>query len=218
MQIKFNTKSWHFRYYTFMVGKSNPPRTLCPYFWSLVGITAIAPILFLVFAIFKTVELFGKLRIGKYLNKFRKPAPVLSFEEELERLRKRQRRSENVGKFVGGFFVGLAILGVIFVASLLGGEFGILPLVIGLFAIIGVIATSFVFVKLYIDLEVGEKIAESKMVCVTRNILGKVNVLGKVWRFLKTYLFGKIWKGLQIIGQMVKAVYTKSCPMIEWES
>lgn len=44
MKINFKKESWHSKYYRFMLNQ-DPPKSLCPYFWALVGSTLVFPML-----------------------------------------------------------------------------------------------------------------------------------------------------------------------------
>ena len=47
-QVKLNKNSWHYRYYSQIVG-SYTPKSLCPYFWSLVGLLMLSPFIFFIY-------------------------------------------------------------------------------------------------------------------------------------------------------------------------
>lgn len=39
--MKLSKSSWHARLYKFFIGWRNPPKSICPYFWSIVGLLII---------------------------------------------------------------------------------------------------------------------------------------------------------------------------------
>jgi len=115
MNITLNKNSWHFKIYS-KVFTNTPPKSLCPYFWSMVAILVFSPI-YLIGALFSFLEM--KLK--------RKPKPKKSIHdmtedeliEENKRMKKEQRIGEITGKVVIGIFL-LSLLGLLILASYLG--------------------------------------------------------------------------------------------------
>lgn len=101
MQVTFNKSSWHTRYYKWIFQKTELPKSLCPYFWSMVA----GVLLFPFFLFIKIVVYF----IDKSWEKKMKRT-----EEENERRRKRSKLIEKIaiiiGKILLGFLIGLVLL------------------------------------------------------------------------------------------------------------
>ena len=179
MKIQLNKNSWHFKYYSTII-QDTPPKTLCPYFWSMVGLIVVSPF-FLPFML-------GS-KIGSMLPK-KKKTPKKSIydmtgeeiEKELEMMKKRQRRSEILGKIMVSLFI-------LFVSTILG-----------------------------IGLYFGVK--QEGLFNVIRNLLSIVGFC-----FILYLIIDLIFKNSKKIGNwgvikipvaMIKAVYKKACPLIDW--
>jgi len=96
MELKFNYQNWLSRYYAWVFGV-NPPNWLCPFFWLIIFLVALSPII-----------IFFKL-ISYLFKKFKKPiyAKVISTEEEL-RDKKRREIGEIIGKIIFGCIIAFA--------------------------------------------------------------------------------------------------------------
>ena len=46
-QVTLNKDSWHFKYYS-MIVSDNPPKSLCPYFWTMVPLILLSPFIGLI--------------------------------------------------------------------------------------------------------------------------------------------------------------------------
>lgn len=207
MNVTLKQNSWHFKLYSKVID-DNPPKTLCPYFWSLVAILLFSPILL-------TMLLIKSLLEGiEYLRKSITPVkvePEKSFEERLDEMRKqiakdnkreeRRMKTLNVMVGVGSLLFKWVVLpslaiGIIYTIFVTGNSIGWLQLLLIVGAVLGFILIIFGFVWT-ID-TYGNKI---------------IHPIGKVLRKLNPIK----WSITQIIGGMIYATYVKACPVIQWE-
>jgi len=184
MNITLNKDSWHFKIYS-MVFKGRTPKSLCPYFWSMVAIVVFSPI-FLSFRLISIIMRFLTDLFSRKEEPVKKPESEMTEEEikkEMEDLKRREKMSEITGKIVIGIFLlfllGLLSLSLYFVVK----KDGWYSLIRFLFTLIG-IGTTIVWTISGI-LKYGDKI---------RNL----NVI-------------------KIPSAMIKAIYTKTCPIINWK-
>jgi hypothetical protein len=203
MEIKLNKNSWHFKMYESVVS-TNPPKSLCPYFWSMVLIVCISPMVLL----FKLVNYIGN-SFTKLKNKLipKKVKPELSYDEwlekksiEFDKSMKRQEKWDRASYKTAIVFkwVVLPLLGLVIICLLyeavksIGLE--------GLLASIGISLIVIVSVLGFITLidNYGHKI------------------VGPIARFL-SWINPLNWEITQMIGGMIYATYKVACPMIEWE-
>jgi hypothetical protein len=79
MQVNLSKNSWHAKYYNWSTGNPAKFMNLCPYFWSLVSLLALFPVLFF----FKLVKLlyFASLKVIPQSNES-KPQSSLSKKVE----------------------------------------------------------------------------------------------------------------------------------------
>lgn len=61
-QVTLNKNSWHYKIYDYFVG--GEPKSLCPYFWTLVALFIFSPFILLVFGFAFLMEKYAK-KIGK---------------------------------------------------------------------------------------------------------------------------------------------------------
>lgn len=188
MKIQLNKNSWHFKYYSTII-QDTPPKTLCPYFWSMVGLIVVSPF-FLPFML-------GS-KIGSMLPK-KKKTPKKSIydmtneevKKELEMMKKRQRRSEIVGK-ISMIFMIIFLLSIVGVCLYLGAQkVGWFNIVRNTLACIGLIVVVYSVFSLLIKNNVGTKIG----------------------KFISKGLNSNV---IRIPVEMIKSVYKKACPLIDW--
>ena len=113
MNITLNKSSWHFKLYS-TIFSDTPPKSLCPYFWSMVAIVVFSPFLLFLFIMRFLSALFEKKETPA-----KKPMSEMSSEElelDNERLRKKLKRSEVGAKIVLGVS-GLLALGLLVLSS-----------------------------------------------------------------------------------------------------
>ena len=200
MAIKLKTESWHYKFFKKSFPYTEPPKTLCPYFWILVG-------LIITYPFFKLIEGLTNLsnRISKMFPKKEKPQETE--EEWLERWdieRAKEKRKEDVMERLGKgcakiFLFGIAPLGILFglyQLYLIGQESGWLVVVIStgicLGVVLGLVGLVFFF----------EWFSEKYFTKIGNGIV-------------KFSIF--IFTPLKWIGWMIKAVYEKACPLVQWE-
>ena len=207
MNVTLKQNSWHFKLYSRVID-DNPPKTLCPYFWSLVTILLFSPIILIMFLIKWTIEGIGYVKKNITPTKVE---PEKSFEERLEAMKKqieKEDKKEERRRKILDFMVGIGSLlfkwvvlpslaiGVIYTFFLAGNKLGWLQFLGVIAFVVGVILTIFGFIWT-ID-TYGHKV---------------IHPVGRVLRKLNPLKWGVI----QIIGGMIYATYVKACPVIEWE-
>lgn len=183
MKISLNKNSWHFKLYSLVIS-DNPPKSLCPYFWSMVVILVFSPC-FLYIGLHKLLT----KGFDKLLNRKKTPKKSIfdmsaeELEEENKRLKKINRRMDITGKILMGLFVLflLTIFGICFYFGV--RKEGLFNLIRNLLSIVG-----FCFI-LYLIIDF---IFKNSKKIVNSNII-KVPVA------------------------MIKAIYTKTCPIINWK-
>ena len=197
MQITLDTNSWHYKLYSKVVS-GNPPKSLCPYFWTIVALVVFSPFLLLIFTMFTAIEWYDKIK-KKY---FPKKEILMTYEElnkyweeEEAKDKKRDEFWQNVGNKIQTFF-------------------SLFFIVIFLFLIYTFIVTSIKMGWLLTLKTIGFSLLIGGSVVLFFWLLGK---------FFKKIVpvFGKIkpnsWSITKMIGGMVYATYTKACPLIEWK-
>lgn len=214
MAIKLKTDSWHYRFFDKNFPHSSPPKSLCPYFWILVGLMVLYPFIKGAEIVMALGNAFGKLFSPKI-----KPEPYETFEEKLERWkaenereRRKQERMEKIGKLFGKFLfyvvLPLAMIFLLVYIWVTAQRFGWYDVLIAIGITIAGTA-SFVSLLYLIDnantswdnSEWGQKIN----IRLSKIFDGVVKVMEYIVTPLK-------W-----IGWMIKASYEKACPIVEWE-
>jgi hypothetical protein len=179
-KISLNKNSLHYKFYSWILNTTNPPKTLCPYFWSYVTIILLIPLILIV-----------KLTSILYdLNKKNKIEKLMSMS--VEELEKKEKKEIKVTKILETIGVSISILfSVVFITICflglfdIGNKIGWFKTIIGLFSVIGMTTT----------------------------------VYGLFYVLLKTNFLMKIYKSkiIQIPILMIKSLYNKSCPLVEWK-
>jgi hypothetical protein len=195
MQVTFRKESWHFKYYEFMTGFSTQPKTLCPYFWSLIGITALSPL----FLIAKTIS-FLQEKLDNWALKKAKNHPSRDWtpeqwtqyqhdvEQRLEKIKKKNSRIEKAGKIVLYAALFSMLLMVIHGVIVLVGKWGWTKFLVILVSIVSILATIVGIVMFFL-------------------IKG-----GDVRKWIKnSFIFN-------FFGGMIAGAYQKACPIIVWKS
>jgi amino acid transporter len=203
MNVTLNKNSWHFKLYESVVG-SNPPKSLCPYFWTMVLVICVSPLIL----IFKLVSFIGDgfTKIKKKLVT-EEVKPELSYDEWIqsreEEFEKLMIRREKWDKATDIFLIVLKwvmipLLGLLFIYGLY--EAGKTLGLIGILTAIGIslLIISIILGLVYLIEEHGHK------------------AVGPIGRFLR-WINPLNWEITQMIGGMIYATYKKACPLIEWE-
>ena len=189
MKIQLNKNSWYFKYYSSVIS-DRTPKTLCPYFWTMVTLIVLSPVL---------IPFMLGVKISKMIPK-KKPVPKKSIfdmtNEELDtenkRLGKVLKRSEIVGKIVMTTF-GLFIASLLIISFYLGAKkVGWFEVIRNLFSLIGIWSVMYFTITFLLEHNVGSKV--SKMLCGVSN----KNII-------------------RVSFEMVKSFYTKACPIINWK-
>lgn len=204
MNITLNKNSWHYKIYSQIVDDT-PPKSLCPYFWTLVAILIFSPLILVVM---------GYVWIGKKITNIkngifpRKDVPVMSIEEKYKKIEKdeekRKKKLETHRKFLKIFqmfiqWVLLPLLGgfLIWVIYSIIQKDGILVLLRPILVVMVLIVLIF-GISLFLD-KYGERIGGG---------------LSKFFNLINPFK----WSITQIIGGMIYATYKKACPIINWET
>jgi MFS family permease len=180
MNITLNKNSWHFKIYSKVISNT-PPKSLCPYFWSMVFIIAFSPYFLLTHGFSYLFQMIPKRKV-----KYKKPLIEMTQQEldvELERQEKKLNRMEKTGKVIL-ISLGIFALSIIVVSFYITiSKIGFLEFLNMLFSIIGFVTTVY-----FIGVSIGKNAKKIK----------NSNVV-------------------KVPGAMIKAVYTKTCPIINWK-
>jgi hypothetical protein len=192
MKIQLNKNSWHFKYYSKVIG-GTPPKTLCPYFWCMVALIVVSPVFLLFWSGMWVGEKFNRM-IPKKTPKPKKSVYDMTEDEldnELERIKRRLKKSEVMGKIVMTIFM-LFIVSLVVLTFYLGAKKdGWFEALKTMFSLIGLWSVMYFTIKFLIERNVGTKL--SKMLCRVSN----KNII-------------------RVPFEMVKSFYTKTCPLINW--
>jgi len=112
-QVSLNKNSWHFKYYSFVVSDT-PPKTLCPYFWTMIALIFMSPLIGLISSfvfIHKHISLFFDKIVPK---KEKKEKSFEQIEKEWKVMKENKKRREEKWNKIGWIkfliHLGLAIL------------------------------------------------------------------------------------------------------------
>ena len=208
-QVTLNKNSWHYKYYCMVVG-DYAPKSLCPYFWTMVILIIVSPVFLLAMGVIKFMDIatgfFDKITIIKSKKEVKEVKRKTEQEwdewfeaEEKKAIAKKERWDKVSHKFSLVFkWVILPLVGIILIWQLYNfvdkhGVLTVLVLACILLAVIGVIA-GFVW------------LANTYAEKTGKNLI-------KFFKFINPLRF----KSVQIIGQMIKAWYVNACPLITWE-
>ena len=200
MAIKLKTESWHYKFFHKNFPYSEPPKTLCPYFWILVG-------LIITYPFFKLIEGLTSLsnRISKMFPKKEKQKETYDdWQERWDRERVKEKRKEAIMAKLGNIAFKVFM-------------FGIAPSCI-----------LFAFYQLYLT---AQEVGWPHILTATGIILGIIICLVGIvcaFQWFADKYFEKIGEGIvkfsififtpvKWIGWMIKALYEKACPLVQWE-
>ena len=193
MEIKLNKNSWHFKYYSFVIS-NQPPKTLCPYFWSVVLIMVLSPFILIITAlgyVAKLIEKFAEY-IGQYFGKKEKELTL----EDILKINEKRRKNELFWLKFTNFFAKFV-------------RWGILP-----------IATCALLVLLVeLAIEIGPGLFVGGLLIILLCLVGLLSTIiylvdnSPNLSFLNPFN----WKVSKILGEMINAYYVKACPIITWE-
>jgi hypothetical protein len=200
MAIKLNAESWHYKLFKKELPYTEPPRTLCPYFWILVGLCIATPFLAIGRGIdsitTKTASLIPKNpKVEKSAEEWLK-----EWDEKDRRRAIKLDRMEKIGKFFGKVFM-----------------YGIVP--ICLILLLYGMFTEFQKIGWYNSL-----IGVGVCILIALFIVGFFHLIGFLFERYSTKVGNAIVKfsififtPIKWIGWMIKAGYEKACPLVEWE-
>lgn len=198
MEITLNKNSWHSKYYKWVLN-SEPPKSLCPYFWISFALLVFSPIIFIVRSIsWITMKMFD-FSVNKKDDVFSNE----TLEDYLEKTKKRQERNNKTNRILGhiGKFFFYVLLGIVlFILILFIKQHGVLQLLFRV--IIGALmcfTISFVIVTIV-------SLSDSRD--------------NSIKRFCKKHLsFLDVtkWESVKMIVAMMKSIYKKACPLITWK-
>jgi hypothetical protein len=191
MQVTLNKKSWHFWLYSKVVS-DKPPSSLCPYFWSVFGITLLLPVILFAAGFIWIAEYFSEKKYNKIREMSIEEWVILQNKKE-QRAKKINRNSELAGKVI--LIVILTLAAITLIVALVEGvkKLGFWSMVQGILTGIGAIVV--VFVTIWLLLEYWPSKWLRKMI---------------------SYINPFKWKISLVIWEMIKTIYTKACPLIKW--
>lgn len=203
MNVTLKQNSWHFKLYSKVID-DNPPKTLCPYFWSLVAIFLFSPFLLSILLIKRINDVYVYVRknltVNKEVPKKTVEEIIAEMDKKLEKHVKKQKRIDlmvGVGALIFKWVVlPLLVVGFIYLLFLAGNKIGWFGFLISIVVGIGIMA--FIFGIIWTVDNYGHKISKP----IGRG-LSKLNPTK--------------WSITQIVGGMIYATYIKACPVIEWE-
>lgn len=208
-QVTLNKKSWHYKYYSSVVG-DYAPRSLCPYFWTMVLLVFMSPLIgtaWLAIEVIKFLtDLSDKLVPSKANNATTESKRWTDEEwnkyfdeQEQKAIAKKERWDKVTNKFQ--MFFKWVLLPLI-VSFVLYSVFGFVKKN-GILFTLAIITTLIVFISvIWSFIWLVEKYA--------------IKIGDGLFSGLK-YINPLRWKAIQIIGEMIKAWYTKACPLITWQ-
>lgn len=207
MNITLNQNSWHFKIYDAVVG-STPPKSLCPYFWTLVTIFLFSPVILIMWVLFKLISFIEWIKTKSPFKKKEdnRPYDVIAAEIIKKWDDKERKEREDHERWVKITIIGTKIFKwVILPLILIGSIYGVYVAgnKIGWVSFLTHIAIVFGFIALVIFwIFIIEKYGSNLFKPFRRHIR-KINPLK--------------WGITQIIGGMIYSTYKKTCPIITWE-
>lgn len=207
MNVTLSKDSWHYKIYKRVLG-GNPPMSLCPYFWSIVGILIVSPILLIILGGPKLIDSFKK--ILPTINLKSKPKPEKTYEQMVQEYldiqtknRIRDARINRLVNFGTSFLIWVVVpvlaMILIWIIYDAGVKVGWLNLLLGLVYAIGGMGVCIGVIYGFIYLI--ERYSDS---------IG--GTMGKFFKFINPLN----WSIVQMIGGMIYATYKKACPIIDW--
>lgn len=204
MKVTLNKNSWHYKFFKFMLEGVEPPKSLCPYFWILVGLIVCSPVIGLAALVIKIGKFLDSI-VSKFVPKKQKKEKTLEEWEAEWRAQRLKRdakaaRMEKIGKFFGkiAIWVGLPSVLVLVIYGVYSNvvKLGWYHMLVGLGLCIVLAFGLFGIVKLF------EWFFDRYFDTIGRGIT-------------KFAIF--IFTPFKWIGWMIKAGYEKACPLVEWQ-
>lgn len=206
-QITLNKNSWHFKYYSSLVSDT-APKSLCPYFWTMVFLIMISPITAISWLFIKTLsittEFFHRIvpKRKKSEPKYRTTEEIIKEYERLEEIRlRRVMRYDKAGNVIRKIFKFVIIpVGIVYIIYFLHSfvtEHGWKMFLT--YMVIAFLSAALFGLWMWLL----EKYAFRTASFIIK-VLNRINPLR--------------WKVVIVVGEMIKAAYTNMCPLINWRS
>jgi NhaP-type Na+/H+ or K+/H+ antiporter len=212
-EVKLNKNSWHFKYYSNVVS-DDLPKSLCPYFWTMVFIITISPVILPILGI-KLLTEYLAVKLPKKEKKHRTTEEILNkFRKEDEQRLKRtvfwNKMGEVFTKYVLLPIVFLFLGYSIYVGCDALGVLGFIQMILTISVLGGVLVGLVILIE-----KIGRYSSRLKKYLpnLSKPLSKLLNILIKPFKIILTF----IYKGLKVCGQMINAQYTKMCPLIIWE-
>ena len=237
-RITLDRNSWHFKYYCWVLNTKTPPATLCPYFWTMICLIAIAPIILFFAGIYflfnKVVNIYNYLgeKLDDLINKRNKnkvSKGELSPEEILDynlRDLDRRKRKHQIGKYIVKFLI-IAGKTIFFSFIILAIGIGIYQFyksdkkIEGLiFAFIMIVIVVVIYFTILGIIKLSDNYKKRKRI---RRYNSSEDVYSEAYPHKETAftkfvskIFRKIGYGINLTWTMIVATYRKACPIITW--
>lgn len=165
----FNQNTWHARYYKWLLSTGNLPSGGCVYFWTLFGMS-------ICLIIFFPIILLAWLIIAIICKKKHKLLSDDEWKKELDKINRKEKRSEKIGKIAS--VIGKILLGTGLLFSLVVLIYGCATtptlwwhLLIFLGFIIAVTSIVILILWLWVDNNIGRKIKNSKLIRYSHSLI-----------------------------------------------
>ena len=202
MKVALNRESWHYRLFKKELPYTKAPASLCPYFWTIVGLCLVTPFISAGRGLEKASKWIGSL-IPKPKEVVKPPQSheewLAEWNERIKKDKIKQDRLDKIGKVVGKGFLYLLLIGGLFL-----GIFGLYNVitnskVVELLIAIGLVGVmfGFAFGLATIITKYGHHLSD-----------GIIRFFSWVNPFKLSIT--------KMIGWMIVAGYKKMCPLVEW--
>ena len=198
MEIKLKKNSWHFKLYSTVISDT-PPSSLCPYFWTLVVLVLVSPMIGIAYLVVKSID---KISAGiSWLKlKFKKegkPKPSKTIEDYIDEWKREEeaskRRAALISKIGKGLLITVFVM-LVLLLTIYGKKENFITLLIAL----------------GISLNIVLVVIGTISVCETFNLEEKLAKFTPL-KWIKQS------SPYQLLVGMIVATYTKMCPLIKWE-
>jgi hypothetical protein len=208
-EVKLNKNSWHFKYYSYVVS-SEMPKSLCPYFWTMILILILSPILL----IGLLIKYLSKILPKKEEKQFTIEQLVDKSHKDVEREKKRKLFWNKMGRLFSKYILlPISIISICYMIYLVCnsfGVFGFIQMILTILILGGVMAVSILMIEKTVKYTSRFK---KYLPNLSKPLSKLLNIFTKPFKII----FSFFYKVFKICGQMINAQYTKMCPMIIWE-
>ena len=178
-KVSLNKNSWHYKYYVWVTENYSEPKSLCPYFWTMIVLLVFSPIMIFM----KLISLLVDKLIDRNQTKILQLRPE-QIEKRNAKINKRDRVIEIIGKVLFGIWIFAGVSIIVKLLAIGISTVGFFQIFQGVLAIFGGCTLLYLFISYWLDNNIGNKILNSGFI--------------------------------KIPVTMIKSIYKKSCPMIEW--